>query len=161
MSKTQAERAKAYRQKKRDGNVTVERDAASRNVTEAERDESVTNEKVAGPFNDASNRAAARMAKPTFADLPPEAQAQLKQDMDATIRPLDIYSEQRWKNLQSRGHVWDQDKQRGVRLDGIIGVPVPGDPAYGPTGNQVCSCGKDTGHKLVAKCLACCTGVTV
>ena len=39
----------------------------------------------------------------------------------------------------------------------ITDTSKPGDPAYGPTGNNVCACGKDTGHKLVVKCLACCT----
>ena len=39
----------------------------------------------------------------------------------------------------------------------VTDTSKPGDPAYGPTGNQVCVCGKDTGHRLVVKCLACCT----
>ena len=48
--------------------------------------------------------------------------------------PLDVYSEQRWAFLQSRGHVWDADRQRSTRSGPhgtqIIGVTVPGDPAY-------------------------------
>jgi len=45
--------------------------------------------------------------------------------------PLDVYSEQRWAFLQSRGHVWDADRQRSTRPGPqIIGVVVPGDPAY-------------------------------
>ncbi len=44
--------------------------------------------------------------------------------------PLDVYSESRWKFLQSRGHKWDPDKQRSVRPDGVIGVTVPGDPGF-------------------------------
>ncbi|MHC4335720.1 MAG: hypothetical protein ACYSUV_18510 [Planctomycetota bacterium] len=48
--------------------------------------------------------------------------------------PLDVYSEQRWAFLQSRGHVWDADRRRSFRTAGkegvIMGVTVPGDPAY-------------------------------
>lgn len=50
------------------------------------------------------------------------------------IGPLDIYSEQRWAFLQSRGHKWDADRQRSTRPAEhgsiVIGVTVPGDPAY-------------------------------
>ena len=48
--------------------------------------------------------------------------------------PLDVYSEQRWAFLQRRGHEWDDDRQRSLRSGPngttIIGVTVPGDPAY-------------------------------
>lgn len=48
--------------------------------------------------------------------------------------PLDVYSEQRWSFLQSRGYAWDADRQRGVIeiCEGAckIAVTVPGDPAY-------------------------------
>lgn len=52
------------------------------------------------------------------------------------IGPLDVYSERRWAFLQSRGHTWDQDRQRSIRQDTsqpngyVVGVVVPGDPAY-------------------------------
>lgn len=79
------------------------------------------------------------------------------------IAPLDVYSEQRWTYLQSQGYVWYPSLDRGWhKVKKLIGVPVPGDPAYGETGNNQCnSCGKDTGHKLVVKCLACCSGKVV
>jgi hypothetical protein len=44
--------------------------------------------------------------------------------------PFDVYSEQRWAFLQSRGHVWDAERRCSVRPDGVIGVTVPRDPAY-------------------------------
>lgn len=44
--------------------------------------------------------------------------------------PLSVYSAYRWEYLQSKGHIWDADRQRSYRPDGICGVPVPGDPAY-------------------------------
>jgi hypothetical protein len=47
--------------------------------------------------------------------------------------PLDVYSESRWSFLQSRGHVWDPDRQRSFRPDGVMGVTVPGDPGYRTT----------------------------
>lgn len=47
--------------------------------------------------------------------------------------PLSVYSEHRWAYLQSLGHVWDESRQRSTRPDGprtVVGVTVPGDPAY-------------------------------
>ena len=45
--------------------------------------------------------------------------------------PLDVYSEQRWAYLQSRGHKWDATRQRSFRPGPagthIMGVTVPGD----------------------------------
>ena len=81
MSKTQADRAMEYRQRKRDANVTPKRDAVTEdrdeNVTAAERDApTVTGEP--GPFDDASARAAERMAKPTFADLPLDVRQEIE-----------------------------------------------------------------------------------
>lgn len=135
MPKTQAQRAKAYRQKKRDADDKI--------VTElcdgltGKRHENVT-----GPECDAVT------ARATFVEV-----------LDEPTGPLDVYSEQRWAFLQGRGYVWQDSLQRGRKRD-HIGVTVPGDPAYGPTGNNTCkSCGKDTGHKLVVKCLACCSKV--
>ena len=57
-----------------------------------------------------------------------------KPTVDLLLGPLDIYSEQRWSFLQSRGHKWDADRQRSFRPGPngteIMGVTVPGDPAY-------------------------------
>ena len=62
-------------------------------------------------------------------------EAQLEAMMDPTVdllpHPLDVYSESRWSFLQSRGHVWDSERRRSFRSDGIMGVTVPGDPGYG------------------------------
>ena len=47
--------------------------------------------------------------------------------------PLGVYSAQRWSFLQSKGHVWDEARRRGVRSgpgSEIVGVAVPGDPGY-------------------------------
>ncbi len=43
----------------------------------------------------------------------------------------------------------------------VTDMSMPGDPEYGPTGNNQCACGKNTGHTLVVKCQACCTGKAV
>ena len=62
----------------------------------------------------------------------PSVTEQLKSDKP--IGPLDVYSSQRWSFLQSRGHVWNQDRQRSFRPaehgSRGLGVTVPGDPAY-------------------------------
>ncbi len=74
------------------------------------------------------------------------------------VTPLDIYSEQRWAYLQGRGYVWNQDAQRGVRADGVVGVAVPGDPAYGEVSEATCrTCGGPVQHPKVVKCIKCCT----
>ena len=49
--------------------------------------------------------------------------------------PLSVYSDRRWAYLTDRGYVWVEEKQRAYRPgDGrtglIMGVTVPGDPAY-------------------------------
>lgn len=44
--------------------------------------------------------------------------------------PLDVYSVARWAYLQDGGHVWVEQRGRSGRPDGLIGVTVPGDPAY-------------------------------
>ena len=84
MPKTQAQRAREYRQRKRDvvtdSNVTTVTETVTPNVTD--------------------------------------------------MGPLDVYSEHRWQYLQSRGHKWDSALCRSVRPDGVVGVTVPGDPAY-------------------------------
>ncbi|HIJ71157.1 MAG TPA: hypothetical protein HPP87_07315 [Planctomycetes bacterium] len=48
------------------------------------------------------------------------------------VGPLDVYSEHRWAFLQSRGHVWEghRSTRPGPHGSTIIGVTVPGDPAY-------------------------------
>jgi hypothetical protein len=49
-------------------------------------------------------------------------------------RPLSVYSPARWAYLQGKGHVWDDmlkcSSRPGPHGGQIIGVPVPGDPAY-------------------------------
>ena len=108
MAKTQAERARDYRARKRDG-VTDE------NVTKPERDgQSVT--ECDHPSDMVCGECDTTMAAVHEAINP--------------IGPLDVYSEQRWSFLQSRGHVWDADRQCSVRPDGVIGVTVPGDSGY-------------------------------
>ena len=61
-------------------------------------------------------------------------EAQLEAMMDPTVdllpHPLDVYSESRWSFLQSRGHIWNPERRRSFRPDGIMGVTVPGDPGY-------------------------------
>lgn len=118
MSKTQAQRAKEYRQRKRD--AVTEKCDEKRDVTEC--DASVTN-----------------VTKDECFDLSPhpsEIDDMIDTDMESAIGPLDIYSPARWSFLQGRGHEWDQDKQRGIRQDArqpngcVVGVTVPGDPAY-------------------------------
>jgi hypothetical protein len=52
--------------------------------------------------------------------------------------PLSVYSPERWVYLQDKGHVWEPSINRARRMDNsstsgyILGVPVPGDPAYSP-----------------------------
>ena len=79
--------------------------------------------------------------------------------------PLAVYSQRHWDYLQSRGYTWDVGRQRATRIvrDQVqIGVVVPGDPAYGPNGDNTCiECGKPTGHRLVVKCGPCCWGRNV
>ena len=43
--------------------------------------------------------------------------------------PLDVYSEARWARLQDK-YEWDEVRGVAVRADGVVLVPVPGDPAY-------------------------------
>ena len=62
-----------------------------------------------------SERNTTSATEPTYADV---------------LAPLDVYSPARWAYLQSRGHKWDADRQRSFRPAGVVGVPVPGDPAY-------------------------------
>ena len=103
MAKTAAEKQKAYRDRKRNGNApnTVTR------VTKRETGNAVDNICVE------------LVAENTGLPLGPDR-----------LSPLDVYSEQRWTFLQSRGHVWDADRQCSVRPDGVIGATVPGDPGY-------------------------------
>ncbi len=93
MAKTQAERARAYRQKERDENVTVKRDVTecdAPSVTtfdtgdvypttaedrNAQRNENVTDGK---PVIQHDNSACSGSAKPTFADLPSDVQASIE-----------------------------------------------------------------------------------
>ena len=118
MAKTAAERAKKYRLHKAEAMQAEQRHesvtAVNEPVTAEIRDESVTETKCDAPS--------------LMGAVPGDP-----------IGPLDIYSEQRWSYLQSMGHVWDADRQRSTRpaksnecaVDGeIIGVTVPGDPAY-------------------------------
>ena len=76
--------------------------------------------------------------------------------------PLDVYSEQRWAFLQSRGHVWDANRQRSTRPAEhgsiVVGVAVPGDPGY-EHGPGVCrQCGEQTEAEAETKCLRCVMG---
>lgn len=65
-----------------------------------------------------------------------------KVDLNKTIYPphptgpLSVYSPARWSFLQGRGYVWSPDRQRSVKAETgtpegyMVGVTVPGDPAY-------------------------------
>jgi hypothetical protein len=97
MAKTDAERMREYRRRKRNAESVTGVTETERNVTEPEGD---------------------------------------------VMGPLDVYSEQRWAFLQSRGHVWDAARQRSFRRgphgSQIRGVTAPGDPAYhGMAGQMV------------------------
>lgn len=62
----------------------------------------------------------------------PSSATDVAQQPSAT-GPLDVYSVARWAYLQDRGHVWDEQRGRSVQPGGqgvVIGVTVPGDPAY-------------------------------
>ena len=65
-------------------------------------------------------------------ELPPKSNESVTEEV-VTVTPLDVYSESRWEFLQSRGHVWNPERQCSVRPDGVIGVTVPGDPGYEET----------------------------
>lgn len=73
--------------------------------------------------------------------------------------PIDVYSPERWARLQAKGWKWGSDGNAVSPYGKVLNpVPVPGDPAYGETGGNTCTqCGQPTGHKLVVKCLKCCT----
>jgi hypothetical protein len=116
MAKTDAERAREYRRRKRDAALGEVRDA----VTDAleKRHETVTQNECDAPSVTHPN---------TIAE-------QVERDIHEPVGPLDVYSESRWSYLQSRGHVWDADRQRSFRPaehgTRVMGVTVPGDPAY-------------------------------
>ncbi len=75
------------------------------------------------------------------------------------LAPLDVYSPGRWAYLQGRRYEWNQDKQRGVKSYGVIGVVVPGDPAYGEVvGGQCRTCEGEV--QQVVKCIKCCAAGT-
>ena len=83
----------------------------------------------------AAERMAASRARKRNSATPQSATgvAQLERNTPSATGPLDVYSAQRWSFLQSKGHVWDEARRRGVRSgpgSEIVGVTVPGDPGY-------------------------------
>ena len=133
MSKTQAERASEYRQRKRDEAtdkiVTDVCDAVTgkRDVTEC--DGASVTEDVTPHVGGAGCAAECELHEVVSV-------AELMEEPNEPIGPLDVYSEQRWAYLQSKGYVWDESSRRGVStVSGtlatiVVGVTVPGDPAY-------------------------------
>jgi hypothetical protein len=116
MAKTDAERAREYRRRKRDASIVTDlRKLVDNSVTK--RDEAVTQ-----PERDALS-----VTHPNTIDSSTSS-------LTINIGPLDVYSESRWSYLQSRGHVWDAARQRSFRPaehgTRVMGVTVPGDPAY-------------------------------
>lgn len=69
--------------------------------------------------------------------------------------PYDIYSESRWKFLQSRGYIWDVSRQRAFKPDGTMGVTVPGDPAYESEPGVCRTCSDKTQIKSITNCHKC------
>ena len=99
MAKTESERAREYRQRKRDAVTESSVTVRHENVTIQERD---------------------------------------APDVSSRTGPLSVYSDRRWAYLKAKGYVWVEEEQRAYRPgDGrnglIMGVTVPGDPAYKDT----------------------------
>ena len=104
MSKTQAEYQKAYRKRKK---LTRKTNASLTNAPET--------------------NAPSLQPDPPCVETVPESS---ESTAAPAVGPLDVYSESRWSFLQSRGHVWNPERRRSFRPDGIMGVTVPGDPGY-------------------------------
>ena len=147
MAKTQAERAKEYRQKKRDVRDKM-RDAVTakcdENVTESKRDAPFVTE--AGPpcvetVPESSESTAAPSVdrpKPTFKDLPPDVQAEIEK-----------HCSENNDGARSASHSRQAMTERALRYHKEFG----GRPK--PSG--VClTCGGPVHHPKVVKCLKCC-----
>ena len=128
MAKTQAEKQKAYRDRKRNAPVTNSNSNAPVTV-EGNAPHCRT---CGGPVQHPKVVKCLKCC--TGSPAPPNTIAeQVDRDIHEPVGPLDIYSEHRWAYLQSRGHTWDAGRQRSTRpagADVIVGVTVPGDPAY-------------------------------
>ena len=109
MSKTQAEYQKAYRKRKK---LTRKTNAPETNAPSLQPD-------------------------PPCVETVPESS---ESTAAPAVGPLDVYSEQRWSFLQSKGYKWDESWGMAVGGSGcglIMGVTVPGDPAYQCAGSPV------------------------
>jgi hypothetical protein len=79
--------------------------------------------------------------EPCLHHIPVSNKCEAKQNCSADSQycqadncPLTVYSRARWAFLVSRGHTWDTNLQRSTRAAEhgtiVVGVTVPGDPAY-------------------------------
>jgi len=91
----------------------------------------------------------------------------IEDDREARIKRAihyqQLFSDSRSKSRRFTGQMTDFEKANYKPVSELKPgqynpVSKPGDFSYGPDGNNKCKqCGKDTGHKLVVKCLTCCS----
>ena len=141
MAKTQAERAKEYRQKKRDVQDKM-RDAVT-----AKCDENVTESKRDAPFVTVGGfplPVGILAALPALGDLPPDVHAEIEK-----------HCSENNNGARSASHSRAAMTERAIHYQRVCGKPRPR-----PTGSCL-TCGGPVQHPSIVKCLKCCTGASL
>lgn len=128
MAKTQAEYQREYRARKKLTQIT---NAPETNAPETNAP-SVT--KCDHPPDMVCGECSAAENKAIFPPSPTDDFRVPMSGVGVKEGPLSVYSPERWAYLQIRKYVWSESSQRAYLTDsrgcGVIGVVVPGDPAY-------------------------------